>query len=225
MTETLKTATVVEVVDHLKDSTWVLVDKQWHLGQLDVTLCRECYKIKKGVFPRPIDLYVTQLPEAAVYDLVVRGGVAVIHRKLLAWLQPHLPAHVIGDCYLRGKRLAAYRSMYFQDQLLVRGGKRTQYYCCGTCGALGTNPSDQYILRQEIPAGDVYQAFSRSLYLSASVARVFPWTTFETLTPFVIPIRDEPLPDDPLPHYREGGKDKYFVWETPSLPPPKRRLP
>jgi hypothetical protein len=34
--------------------------------------------------------------------------------------------------------------------------------------------------------------------LSESVEQDFPWSDFSDLQPYEIPVRDEPLPDDPL---------------------------
>ncbi len=56
-----------------------------------------------------------------------------------------------------------------------------------------------------MPESQVFQDRSCSIYLSASVAREFPWREFPECDAAVIPIRDEPLPDDPLPRVQEAN--------------------
>lgn len=194
-------SSIVKFLQKKKDDWWVVTTKDWERSYGDGLLCPECWKLKSEVHPDPVDIRLRQLPKGRSYDGVFRGGVAVIQDELLEWLRPYMRDFTLGGCFWEdGSRIPGYHTIYLWEMLLTRGGQDSEHYVCGTCGTVldgwGTTP---YVLRSEMPDGHVFQDRGRMLWFNASLARKFPWKHFEKYEPFMIPVRDEPLPDDPLP--------------------------
>jgi len=214
---------IVELVGKKKDAyTHPVV--QWAKEQRGRILCPNCGKLRQDLFPQPVDVPLIQLYKGTSYSIVFRGGVAVIHQRLLDFLRPHLPEHSLGRCFWRdGSLLPDYHSIYFRDYIFFRAGRespRYEYYECEICGLSGASSDEPYVLRSELPDATVFQDAIHCLYLSASLARVFPWREFRDLEPFTFPVRDEPLPDDPLPvGWRPAFKGQaWLTARTNSLP-------
>ena len=86
-----------------------------------------------------------------------------------------------------------------QPGVIIRGDRRTDYYICSMCGAISSVSFEPYALRSELAEAEVFQDTIACLYLGEDLARKLPWNKFADVKPFVIPVRDEPLPDDPFP--------------------------
>lgn len=72
-------------------------------------------------------------------------------------------------------------------------------YRCRNCGFIGCTCEESYVLRREMTGGpDIFADRIQELFLSAPLARQFPWRQFPEYRPWFYSIRDEPLPDDRL---------------------------
>jgi len=184
-----------------KLDTWTLPAKNWARSEGEPVICPKCWKLKLGVYPTPVDVRLRHLETGTSYDFVFRGGVAVVHEQLLEWLRPYMRGFVLGRCLWEdGSPIPGYHSIYMRDALRTRAGQDAEYHVCEVCGQAGGSwGATPYALRVEIPVGDVFQDQIRVLWLSSSLARQFPWRRFSDQKPFSIPVRDEPLADDPLP--------------------------
>lgn len=218
--------TIVEVVGKKKDA-YTHPAVRWAKEQRGRILCPNCFKLRLDTFPQPVDVPLIQLHKGTSYDVVFRGGVAVIHQRLLDWLRPHLPEHSLGRCFRKDELLLPnYHSICFRDYILIRAGKRSpgyEFYECKVCGFVGICSDECYVLRSELPDAAVFQDRIRCLFLSESLARAFPWREFRDVEPLVYPVRDEPLPDDPLPvgwHPPLLGKGEWLSVPADATPKP-----
>jgi hypothetical protein len=184
---------------------YVLTEDSWIREQRGKVLCDYCAKRRPQVYPAPIDIPIRQLPKGTTYDGVHYGGVGIIHVRLLEFLQPHLRGHVLGQClwWKDHSIMPDYRSIYMPPGVIIRGDRRTDYYVCSWCGAISTVSFEPYVLRNELEDAEVFQDAIDCLYLGEDLARKLPWSKFTDVKPFVIPVRDEPLPDDPFPGARQ----------------------
>jgi hypothetical protein len=192
-----------------KSGAWTLPVKEWAMSQWGQLFCGECHTPKRELYPTPIDVYLCQLPKGTSYSGLFRAMVGVIHQRLLDVLRDDLPAHARGRCFWEdGTEIPEYSSIYFPDTFIVRGHRKPRHppdrfpmnYVCQTCGAvLGASADELYVLREEMPEARVFQEPGSNMYLAEDVARRFPWKQFRDLEPWVIEVREEPLPDDPVP--------------------------
>jgi len=176
-------------------------ERSWIRAQRGHILCEMCLKRRPDVYPMPIDIPIRQLRKGTSYDMVFHGGVAAIHVGPLAFLEPFMQGHVLGKCvWWRDHAIMTdYRSVYLRPGITVRGDSRTQYHVCAACRTIGSISYEPYVLRGELLPADVFQDPLACLYLSEDLARRLPWREFPDITPHVVPVRDEPLPDDPFP--------------------------
>jgi hypothetical protein len=171
----------------------------WREDYRDI-LCQQCYKLRRtDVYPKPVDICLLEIPPGTSYSGVFWAGVAVIHQSLLEFLEPYMRDFVLGRCYWKdGSAINEYVSVYFRHCIRTRGDRTTEYYVCGECGFVGAGSDNPYVLRGDLPAADVFAEATNSIYLSEDLGRRFSWRTFSDLKPWTIPVRDSPLPDDPL---------------------------
>lgn len=202
----MNTDSIVEVLK-MHDDSYVLPMREWVEGQCGTLLCSKCYKLDRSVFPEPVDVWVRQVPKETSYSHVFHGGIAIIHVRMLDFLRPLMPDCVVGRCYWKdGSPMLEYRTVYMPHWITVRGAdKRTEPYICPSCGIVLGIPWDPYVLRSEMPEGEVFQDQVCCLYLSAQVAQSFPWAEFRDVRPHEIPIRNEVQPDDPYPFPLPGN--------------------
>ncbi len=214
--------TIVKLLGRNKDA-YTLPVSSWAREQRGKILCHTCFKLKRSVFPQPVDVPLTQLNKGTSYDGVFRGGVAVIHARLLDFLRSHLPEYALGRCYWKdGTLVPDYHTIYFRDTILIRTGEIPcdyDFYECEECGILGISSNVPYVLRGELPRADVYQDEICCIYLCESLACTFPWREFSDVEPYILPIRDGLLPDDPLPAMRKPISGEHQVIATPTIPP------
>jgi len=200
--------TVVELVSKEKDDWWTLPVNEWAREQRGKTLCRECFHLKPEVYHTPLDVHVSQFPKGTSYDGVFRAGVAMIRRDLLEFLRPHMRDYVLGHCLWKdGSVLQEYASIHFTRRVQCRGDRDAVYFLCKECGFIGCISENPYVLRYELADQDVFATKTDCLFLSESLASAFPWKQFRDLEPWTYPVRDEPLPDDPL-YLLEHDPDK-----------------
>lgn len=190
-------------VDSKYDSAQVRALNAWAKEHREGVVCTECLKLKRDLFPRRIDILLSELRKGTSYGVVAYFKIAAIHQTMLDFLGPRLPECCLGKCLWKdGSPIPDYHSIYFRDYILLRSGANSRNYnhkVCGTCGLITSCSDDTYVLKAELPTGKAFQDAACFLYLSESLARDFPWKNFRDLEPVEIPIRDEPLPDDPVP--------------------------
>lgn len=179
--------------------------KKWAISQWGGLFCAECHAPRRELYPAPIDVYLCQPPKPRSYSTVFRANVGVIHECLFSVLQGCLPGHARGRCFREdGSEIPECSSIYFRDTIIVRGRPNWPWYepnaICGTCGIVrGATAEELYVLREELPDGQVFQDWGSDMYLAEDVARQFPWKQFRDLEPLSIEVRDELLPNDPVP--------------------------
>lgn len=190
---------LVHLLGKVLDSSVYPVNS-WARSQRGGILCAKCFKLKREIFPRAIDIPLCQLPRGTSYDSTEGGG--VIRNDVLEILRPHLPPHVLGRCFWKdGKLLGDYSSVYFRDFIVERAGENTRnynYYECPLCGLIYMGSDDSYFLRRELPDAVVFQDQISCLYLADDLARTFPWSRFPDVRPVIYPVLEEPVPDDPF---------------------------
>lgn len=191
-------------------------DQRWAREQIGKTLCSTCFKRRRDLYPTPVNVPILELEKGTSYHGIFRAGVDIIHEKLLAFLRPYLRDYVLGRCFwwVDGAVLPDYHSIYFRDYFTMRGDGTTSYYVCDGCGFIGGVSVNPYVLRSELPDGVAFQERATGLYVSADLARKLPWRQFPDLKPFMIPVRDEPLPDDPL-FLAEHAPEKVVITPLP----------
>lgn len=193
---------LIEVVSK-HDYNCVRAVLAWAKKQRGGIVCPKCEKLKRSIFPARIDVPLSELQRGTSYDVAAYFMIGVICERMLDFLSAYLPVHSLGDCVWEdGSAIPDYRSIYFRDYIMLRSGARSRNYnhnVCGTCGLVSSRSNDVYFLRSELPPAHVFQDAICCLYVSQTVAAVFPWKQFRDLKPVEIPIRDEPLADDPVP--------------------------
>jgi hypothetical protein len=179
--------------------------KEWAKSQWGGLFCADCHAPKREIYPTPIDVYLCQLPKPRSYSSVFRAGVGVIHNRLFNLVQDYFPGHAPGRCFWEdGSEIRGYNSIYFPDTIIVRGHPDWPWYqpngICQTCGTVkGATAEELYVLRNELPDAQVFQDWISEMYLAEDVASGFPWEQFRDLEPLTIEVREELLPDDPVP--------------------------
>ncbi len=198
---------IANLSSHKKD-IWVHADRVWADGILGRFVCPECRTLLPDLFPTPVDPVLIELPKQSVYDGVWHGGASVIRNDLLAVLRPDLPEHVLGSCHWKdGREVTGYQSICFRHLIQGRGVGVVNYYRCRRCGFAGCTSQEPYVLRSELPDGNIFVDGIQSMYFSASFTRKFPWRSFPELRPWVIPVRDAPLPEDPLGRIEDAVRE------------------
>lgn len=192
---------VIKVLRRERNACWVQPAASWEDSCGHGLLCPECHSVRANLYPEPVNILLLPVPTGRSCDLVFRGGVSIISSPMLEWLWPHLTQCAVGQCLREdGSIISNYHSIYLRDRLITRGGKDAGYYMCQTCTSVldgwGATP---YALRSEMPEGRVFQSRSGTLWLSESLSREFPWGLFSDQEPFSVEVRDELLPEDPLP--------------------------
>lgn len=180
---------------------YVLPVNRWAKEQRGITICPTCFKMKRDIYPMTIDIYIDQLAKNTSYNIVFQGPCGIIHNDLLELLKPHLTDYSLGRCFRQdGSAISHYHSIYMRDVIFLRGDRDTEYYICPACRSIGGSHDDNsYVLRSELPEAEIFQTYHDTLFVSESVARHFPWRKFKDIGPFIVPVRDEPLSDDPFP--------------------------
>lgn len=180
-------------------SVWVQADRKWISERCGTLICPRCYHLLPHVFPTTLDVPLIQLPAGVSYSGVFRTGVAVIRHDLLRLLERYLVDCAFGTCTNpAGERINGYHVIYFKRRIEIRGDADTHYFRCH-CGSLGTATEMPYVLRCELNDYGVFQDAVSELYVRETIAREIPWRQFPDIRPQLIPIRDDPLPDDPFP--------------------------
>lgn len=186
--------TIVELVRRSDDYTLPL--NSWSREHRGKTLCPNCFKLRDGVYPLVVDVFLLQLPDRLSHGGVFHGGVGVISDKLLDVLRPHLQNYVLGRCFdERGLLIPNYRSIYHRDRVSLRADPNAPNYSlykCQTCGVVAEMSDSPYVLRADLSEAEVFESRIARLFLSEALAARFPWKQFRDLRPFVIPVLDTP---------------------------------
>lgn len=191
------------------DQTFTSPVKDWARSNWGKLFCAKCHFVLHHIYPGSIDIYLENYPKILWYDVVFGACVGVIHTSLFHALGIDSESFACGRCFDReGKEIKNLKTMYNINRFVDRGqADNSDYYKCMTCGLILGSTGSPYIIRNDIPAGHVYQDTACSLYLSEELADRINWNEFLFLSPQVIPVRDEPLPHDLLPGVERVTKE------------------
>lgn len=181
------------VVSSHSDPT--LPDKEWYSKSEGTLFCQRCRQINRSRYPAPIDVNLRYLPKGIAEGLVSRVGLSVFRRNLIKELEPHLHGYVLGKCYLRGKIVEDYVTLYHRHYIVLRGGKKSKYYTCQECGSVSslTDPGIAYVLRKDLTDQLVYQEVNCMLYLADELVAQIDWSQWPDVRLVYIDVRDEPI--------------------------------
>ncbi len=172
----------------------------WVREQRSKTICPNCYKLKSGLYPQAVDVFLSERPRQLSCDGVFHAGMGIIREDLLAVLSPHLKDFVLGRCFDEsGALISEYRSIYCRNRIRLRAAPNAPNYStyeCNVCGLTAELSDSPYVLRKDLPDSEVFESSIACLFLSGDLAARFPWKQFGDLKPIVIPVLDAPLGSD-----------------------------
>jgi len=193
---------IYELAERRED--WhVLPDGDWGRAVLGTLLCRGCVRLRRGLYPRPIDVRLRQIgSRRRSVTFVSQVGIGIIHRRLLDRLGEYLTDFALGEVYdQQGARIDDFRTFYSRHPIIVRGSAGSEVKCCPLCGEIFyPRKGAPYVLRHQLGPQHVYQA--GMTYVDEWLAARIDWSKFRDLELVAYPVRDRPedglrLPGDP----------------------------
>ena len=181
----------------------------WRREVVGRIFCPECIKIKRAIFPEPIDVVLYEPPGHKVMDSASVVCLDIYHRDFMAQIREHLSDYAFGRCLgQNGEVYDEYVTCYAPDYIVVRGNKDSDYYICPTCGSIQSHEwwhGPQYVLRAYLNESLIYQDCMTNMYLEEELAcslDLSPWPDVEFRP---IGIRDEPMDGQQLPCDSQAG--------------------
>jgi uncharacterized protein CbrC (UPF0167 family) len=188
-----------------KEHWHVLAEDSWRGSVSGRTFCHSCARVRRDLYPRPIDIKLQQT--MAPGRSIGHSSLAVIgfvHTRLLARLERHLTDFALGDVYDEsGAKLQNHRTFYSASSIAVRGSAGSDIRQCLICGEiLCIERGEPYVLRHQLRDRHVFQDAISTTYVDEWLAGQIDWKEFKDIKLVPIPIRDHPedgwrLPGDP----------------------------
>lgn len=197
----------------------IVGDLQWKRRVVGSVFCSNCKGILAGVYPQPIDVYLSSPPKG-IGGPVWIAGVSVFRREFIELVRPHLKDRVFGRCFHQDtSRMPAeidpaepqihpeptliqqYIVCYGSNELFVRGGPDTEYESCPVCGRIQRTdpPNDFSIVRNDLDANVIYQDKIGTMYLHENLVAQLDLSLFKDLRLRAVPVLDRPLDGQRLP--------------------------
>ena len=192
--------------------------RDWPPAAYGSMLCKDCRIIDRSQYPMPVDAHVLSMPRGEIFGLVGWTGISVFHVGLIDQLRPYLAGCAFGKCLdAEGNLIEDYVTCYSQTYIVLRGGKKSKYWICQTCGSISSQLGQDrpYLLRRQLTEAQVYQNAHCFMYVTEQLARQIdwsPWRRWVSLDPVQIrdvPIDGQRLPGDPdwsIPEATEAGE-------------------
>ncbi len=188
-----------------KEDWWVYADNEWGDSVSGKLYCRSCGRVRRDLYPRPIDIRVRQLRPGRSIGSSFLLVIGFIHRRLLARLAEHLTGFAIGDVYdLTGAKLEDHRTFYSANYIIDRRSGDSEIRQCLICGEIRClGNGDRYVLKHQLGYQHVYQDAISTTYVDEWVAARVNWREFRDIELLPVPVFDEPpkgawrLPGDP----------------------------
>ncbi len=188
----------------LRDDRWPVVDYEWRDKVSGKMFCRGCGRILQALFPQPIYVKLSELPDGLSVGPVEGAAIGIIHVRFLHRLMDHINGFAFGDVYGRREaKIDEYRTWYPDRVILIRGSGAPQPRECQACGGIDYRiVGDPYVLRHQMGTRHVYHDDKCNIYVDDWLADLVDWSDFPDLRLDPVPIRDYPedgwcLPGDP----------------------------
>ena len=182
----------------------VFVDRDWGSTVSGRLYCRSCGRVRRDLFPRPIDVKVRQLRPGTSIGSTSLLVIGFMHRRLLRRIGEHMTGFAFGDVWdLTGEKLDNHRTLYSARPIIIRGSADSEIRQCVICGEIYCiQKGDRYVLRHDLGDRHVFQDASSTAYVDEWLASRVDFSEFKDLQLYPIPVRDYPedgwrLPGDP----------------------------
>jgi hypothetical protein len=181
----------------------VFVTIEWRRGSIGTIFCEECKKINYDIFPRPIDIVLTEPLECMIANTPANAGaIDFFHKDFVAQIKHHLKDFVFGKCLLpNGTVIEDYVTLYCKHWIFQRGNKQSKYNICTKCGSISPNGEygRQYIIRSCLTDASVYRSSFGSLYLDEELALQIDFSQWPDAELITIDVLDKPMDGQWLP--------------------------
>jgi hypothetical protein len=163
-------------------------------------LCSYCGKINRALYPDPINIGLTEVPDGTLTH-VWYIGIRVFRRDFIRRLEPHMTDYVLGKCYDENESLIrSYVTCYMQKYIVVRGQKGSDYELCPECNAVrssGTAP--HYVPLSYVKDGLVFMDSSCNIYIDYELCRKLKLDDIRDVEFDTIPVQERVVDGQHLP--------------------------
>jgi hypothetical protein len=148
----------------------IIASKEWRRNSSREFLCNECWRVKRDIFPKPLDISLCSYKRNDIGGGVSHGGACVYHRDFIAQIFDHMKGFAFGKCYSEtGDLIPELVTVYSKEYIISRGNQNSGYRVCDTCGNVNTYAISGkiYVLRKQLCEGKkVYSSANSFLFIS-----------------------------------------------------------
>src|SRR5437764_347592 len=106
---------------------WVTTDMAWVRENTGTLLCPKCFWLLPSVYPRPVDIRLSQLPKWRTADCAWHSKIGVMRHDLYEQLKGHMEHFAVGRCLTpAGEEIPTHISCH-RPMIPLRGGPESQY--------------------------------------------------------------------------------------------------
>ena len=135
-------------------------DSSWFSADAHEGFCPECLCVKRDLYPIPLNIVLSDVPDGRVSVPVERMNFYVWRADFLEFVGDYLNDFAVGKCYLSdGSLLADYVTCYHRCYTTIRGNQHSRYKICGLCGTAVTEylSGPEHVAADNIPSGPIFQ--------------------------------------------------------------------
>lgn len=183
-----------------------IASKEWRRNSSREFLCNECWRVKREIFPKPIDINLCSYQKDDIGGGVSHGGVCVYHRDLIVQIYDYMKDFVFGKCYTEeGDLIPELVTVYSKEYVILRGNRNSDYRICNSCGNVNTYATSgkKYILRSQVKdCQKVYGGVSGFVFIADELVPQLDLSQWKYACLDKVLIRDKPIdgqyfPGDP----------------------------
>ena len=117
---------LIEISTYYPDP--IFVTTEWRRNSVGTIFCTECNRINAGVFPKPIDIVLTEPLEHMIGNTPSNAGaIDFFHIDFVAQIKDRLKDFVFGKCFLPdGTLIENYVTLYCKHWIFQRGNKQSK---------------------------------------------------------------------------------------------------
>jgi hypothetical protein len=204
------------IVKHLIKIGTIISDpihatKRWRDEERPHLTCPQCERIRRDLYPLPLNVELKKWPNYRLCDYVWLGGMYIFHHAFMNHILEHLGSFVLGKCFgPDGRLIDEYVTCYTKARIVVRGAEGSKYRICNTCGAIPSGYIEpRHVLNSYLYGAKVYQDYHTALLVDEAIIEDLDFSKWPDAELKKVEIREEPLDEQNLPCDPPSVVEKY----------------